>query len=219
MRKHEGIVRYASLITIGITSGLFITLPFMSLPFSSCTKTSHIESRALHQNIEEVCHTDAKENKWQYIVIHHSATGKGSATAFDNYHRNKRGWENGLAYHFVIGNGTYSRDGEIEPSDRWERQIHGAHAGNMEYNRVSIGICLVGDFENNGAPTQNQFESTAKLVQYLSRKYSIPMSKIIMHKQVAHKCTACPGKNFPFEELKTRLLQVASKKDKHTREL
>ena len=124
-----------------------------------------------------------------------------------------------MAYHFVIGNGTYSRDGEIEPSDRWERQIHGAHAGNMEYNRVSIGICLVGDFENNGAPTQNQFESTAKLVQYFSRKYSIPMSKIIMHKQVAHKCTACPVKNFPFEELKTRLLQVASKKDKHTREL
>ena len=80
-----------------------------------------------------------------------------------------------------------------------KKQIQGAHAGNMSYNRVAIGICLVGDFENEGVPTPNQFESTARLVQYLSRRYSVPMSRIIMHKQVAHKCTACPAKISPLK--------------------
>src|SRR4051812_3753672 len=51
-------------------------------------------------------------NQWQYIVIHHSATPSGSAAAFDRMHRAK-GWDE-LGYHFVIGNGTMSGDGQIE---------------------------------------------------------------------------------------------------------
>ena len=55
-------------------------------------------------------------NKWLYIVIHHSATPAGSAAQFDRSHRQK-GWDE-LGYHFVIGNGTGSRDGQIEVGPR-----------------------------------------------------------------------------------------------------
>ena len=44
------------------------------------------------------------------IVIHHSATDRGGAKAFDEYHRKKNGWDE-LGYHFVIGNGTDTPDG------------------------------------------------------------------------------------------------------------
>jgi LysM repeat protein len=41
--------------------------------------------------------------KWRYVVIHHSATRRGTMQGMDMYHRQKRRMENGLAYHFVIG--------------------------------------------------------------------------------------------------------------------
>ena len=42
-------------------------------------------------------------------------------------------------YHFVIGNGTDSQDGEIEVGWRWRRQIEVERSGDIQ-------ICLVGDF-------------------------------------------------------------------------
>lgn len=222
MRKHERIIQYLSLATTVVaTSGLLISLPFFDNvkigkfpPFFSISK---LQEPAAELGLVSICRTDTdvSENQWKYIVIHHSATEKGNAARFDNYHRNKRGWEYGLAYHFVIGNGSFSGDGEIEVAERWKKQIHGAHTANMACNRVAIGICLVGDFENGGAPTANQLESLAKLIQYLSRRYTIPVSNILLHKQVHQKGTACPGKNFPFAELKMRLLQIASNLNNH----
>ena len=89
-------------------------------------------------NLEHLCRSDVTERRWEYIVIHHSATAKGNAARFDYYHKKKKGWEYGLAYHFVIGNGSFSGNGEIEVSNRWEMQIHGLHTANMNCNHVAI---------------------------------------------------------------------------------
>ena len=50
--------------------------------------------------------------RWKYIVIHHTATDMGDPKGMDGVHR-RRGMENGLAYHFVIGNGRKMQDGSI----------------------------------------------------------------------------------------------------------
>ena len=47
-------------------------------------------------------------------MVHNSGTRQGSAKAFEHYHRRVRKIQNGLAYHFVIGNGTSTGDGAIE---------------------------------------------------------------------------------------------------------
>ena len=52
--------------------------------------------------------------RWKFIIVHNSGTRQGNARAFDYYHRKIRRMRNGLAYHFVIGNGTSSRNGQIE---------------------------------------------------------------------------------------------------------
>ena len=77
-----------------------------------------------------------KKDPWKYIVVHHTATPNGDARSLDRLHL-KRGWKNGLGYHFVIDNGTYGRrDGEIEVGRRWYRQIKGAHAKTGNMNQV-----------------------------------------------------------------------------------
>ena len=135
--------------------------------------------------------------RWDSMVIHHSSTPSGSAAIFDRYHREKLGWQ-GVGYDFVIGNGRGSADGTIEVTFRWERQIHGAHAGVQQYNEHGIGICLVGDFERS-YPTQAQVESLVWLVTYLQERCGIPTSHVLLHRHV--KNTRCPGENFPFYKL------------------
>ena len=66
----------------------------------------------------EIDRASVRRGRWRYIVVHNSGTRQGNARAFDYYHRNVRHMVNGLAYHFVVGNGTSSGDGEIEIGNR-----------------------------------------------------------------------------------------------------
>ena len=135
--------------------------------------------------------------EWKYIVIHHSASDSGNAAIFDKNHREVRHW-NGLGYHFVIGNGRGSSDGQIEIGDRWIKQIDGAHASVHEYNHFGVGICLVGNF-NTTIPTANQMASLITLAKYLQERCRIPSEKIVLHKSVRE--TDCPGRHFPYYKL------------------
>jgi len=137
---------------------------------------------------------------WKYVVIHHSATDVGDMASFDRGHK-QRGWL-GVGYHFVIGNGSYSNDGEIEVTFRWKRQIHGAHAGVKEYNEHGIGICLVGNF-NKSRPSRKQLQSLIALTAYLQGRCGIPMARILGHRDV--KSTDCPGRLFPMTQVKETL--------------
>jgi len=146
----------------------------------------------------------ALKRAWRYIVVHHSASRSGSAAVFDNWHRNGNHWDE-LGYHFVIGNGTKSGNGEVEVGSRWPKQKHGAHCkvGSDEtYNETGVGICLVGDFERT-RPSTAQMASLAQLVDFLAARYEIPDSRIIGHRDVDD--TRCPGRCFPFNDLFARL--------------
>jgi LysM repeat protein len=134
--------------------------------------------------------------RWRYIVIHHSGTRNGNAKIFDYFHRRIRGMENGLAYHFVIGNGSDSGDGEIEVGERWTRQLQGGHVRSDAQNEVAIGICLVGDFETD-RPTRKQLASLIELVTYLREKVGTPAPSFFLHRDINITPTTCPGKNFP----------------------
>ncbi|MFQ5688464.1 MAG: peptidoglycan recognition family protein [Candidatus Scalindua sp.] len=143
-----------------------------------------------------------KIRPWKYIVIHHSASDSGNAASIGKYHKNERGWVNGLGYDFLIGNGNGSRDGQIEVGNRWNKQIDGAHAGNPEYNKYGIGICLVGNFEND-YPTESQVSSLLYLIKYLQKRCNIPRDNVIMHR--TFRKTACPGRHFPYNKVLARL--------------
>lgn len=148
-------------------------------------------------------------DRWQCIVIHHSAGPTGGAVAFDRMHRlPPRNWDE-LGYHFVIGNGTDTGDGEIEVGSRWFKQKHGAHCktpGNY-HNLHGIGICLVGNFEHT-APTPSQMDSLTCLVRFLVEKHNIPVSRVYTHCEVT-RATLCPGKYFDADALRKRVASSA----------
>jgi N-acetyl-anhydromuramyl-L-alanine amidase AmpD len=148
--------------------------------------------------------TSYLEKGWTAVVVHHSETENGNAAIFDKFHREEKHWE-GVGYHFVIGNGTNSGDGQVEPTYRWTQQKTGAHCGGTDgnwANRDGVGICLVGDFSRS-SPTSRQMQSLLSLVRFLQQRYRIGQSQIYGHGDL--KITACPGGYFPMAQLKSML--------------
>ena len=153
----------------------------------------------------EIDRANVRRGRWRYIVVHNSGTRQGNARAFEYYHRNVRHMVNGLAYHFVVGNGTSSGDGEIEIGNRWRRQIQGGHVHSDYLNNIGLGICLVGDY-NRDTPTNRQLEATEELIRYLrvrvgriDRKWAI----VKAHREInpPRWPTDCPGDRFPYRWL------------------
>jgi len=142
---------------------------------------------------------------WRAIVIHHAAVRSGDAASINKMHLSN-GWD-GLGYHFVIGNGTLSGDGQIEVGFRWRDQLKGAHArarpgDDNRWNLHSIGICLVGDFTTY-APSPRQMDALVFLVRALMAEYGISADNVFPHSFV--HATECPGARFPWSQFMARI--------------
>ncbi|QDT36130.1 peptidoglycan recognition protein family protein [Stratiformator vulcanicus] len=165
------------------------------------------DSESQTQDIEGVLQTPPDETKiekrdWQYLVIHHTATVRGSVATIDAAHRRRvdsdgNPWR-GIGYHFVIGNGRGEDDGEVLPTFRWKEQLAGAHAGSKKFNNLGIGIALVGNFEQE-LPTERQTSALRKLIAELVDEFDIPPSAVMTHGQI--RATKCPGRFFDLRDV------------------
>ena len=128
------------------------------------------------------------------ILLHH-AVYNGDVEGIDRIHKNK-GWTC-IGYHFYV-----RKDGSIYRG-RKENTV-GAHAYGSNY--TSIGICAEGNFETDTMSAE-QKNSIIELVNYLKNKYGV--TKVLRHKDV--NATACPGKNYPFDEIVNGVASEATK--------
>ena len=119
------------------------------------------------------------------ISLHHAYSKNCTVEDIDRWHK-ARGWCK-IGYQFVIyKDGTTVRGRE-------ENAV-GAHTYGQ--NSHSIGICVVGNYDEEEMP-EAQKNAVIELIKYLKGKY--PITKIIRHSDVNN--TRCPGKNYPFEEI------------------
>lgn len=127
----------------------------------------------------------SKRSSTNRIILHHSACYSCSAEDIDRWHKAK-GWTC-IGYHFFV-----RKDGSIYRGR--QEDCVGAHAYGA--NMDSIGICAEGNYEEE---TMNDIQknSLKELVAYMKNKYNI--TKVQRHKDVC--ATACPGRNYPFDEI------------------
>lgn len=116
------------------------------------------------------CTTTRSGNPVQFVLIHDTEGGWDASVATLQNDPNK-------SCHYIIG--TDGRLGQFvhETVTAW-------HAGNFHYNQRSVGIEHVG--YSTKPYTEKQYAKSATLVDYLTKKYSIPKdrSHIIGHDQV-----------------------------------
>ncbi|MFO0839737.1 MAG: N-acetylmuramoyl-L-alanine amidase [Phycisphaerae bacterium] len=142
--------------------------------------------------------------KWRTIVVHHAASATATPQGMNDWHK-QRGWENGLGYHFVIGNGVNYGDGEVYVGPRWRKQQTGAHCKSGSgmffgvfrpsnfFNERGVGICLIGNFQT-GRATPAQLASLKALTRFICGETGIRAGQIYGHGEVTG-ATECPGRN------------------------
>ncbi|CAI9741613.1 peptidoglycan-recognition protein SC2-like [Octopus vulgaris] len=126
----------------------------------------------------------------EYFVVHHSETESCSTTAscdklvksIQNYHMDNKGWED-IAYNFLIGG-----NGEVYEGRGWS--VEGTHT--IGYNSKSIGICLLGNFENE-EPTTEAMESLKKMIKCSLNKGQISRNYILAGHKDLQSMRKCPG--------------------------
>jgi len=124
-----------------------------------------------------------KESRITHIVIHHSATRKGTPEQFARYHVG-RGWP-GIGYHYVI-----ARNGVIYKTNPVLKTTYHCKGANS----FSIGICVVGNFQEQ-KPSRKQLEALRGLIdelQWATARIGLEDGlEVLAHCDLSH--TSCPG--------------------------
>ncbi|XP_001605218.1 peptidoglycan-recognition protein SC2 [Nasonia vitripennis] len=124
-----------------------------------------------------------------YVIVHHAASDTCTSRAicqarlrsFQDYHMNTKKWSD-IGYNFLVG-----EDGNVYEGRGWGKA--GAHA--KTYNDKSIGICVIGNYENR-SPNSAATEAVKSLISHgvslgkINKAYSL-----IGHRQASP--TSCPG--------------------------
>lgn len=114
------------------------------------------------------------------IVVHHSASPSVSMEKIEQWHK-ERGFSE-VGYHYVIQAGGLVRLG------RKAQQI-GAHC--KGHNSDSIGVCVVGSFEDGTPVPGSQWVALVSVVSDLMRQYGLSVRDVYGHKELGK--TLCPG--------------------------
>ncbi len=109
-------------------------------------------------------------SRWNSIEIYYSATKAGNVEQLVSL--------SGLACpedincHFVVCNGLGGSDGQIQPTEKWQRQWSIIPDRTWHGSRQTIRICIIADGKT-ARPTDFQIKRTEALVEALRRKFNI----------------------------------------------
>ncbi len=132
------------------------------------------------------------------IILHHSLTKDGSTVnwnAIRKYHLSK-GW-NDIGYHF----GIEKIGSRYEVLTGRMMTVKGAHT--KGHNQDSIGICLVGNFDEV-KPPKEQWELAVELVSSLCEILFITRESVYTHNDFASYKT-CAGKKFNLRLFRSQI--------------
>jgi hypothetical protein len=108
--------------------------------------------------------------RWSCIEVYYSGTKAGNIEQLASL--------SGLASpedincHFVICNGLGGEDGQIQPTEKWQRQWSIMPGRTWYGTSQTIRICVIADGKA-ARPTDLQIKRTEVLVEELSRKFNV----------------------------------------------
>ena len=130
----------------------------------------------------------------KYIVLHHSVSpDHPTLRNFDDikrWHVENNGYRD-IGYHYVV---EYV-NGKLTTTQGRAEWDTGAHC--ISRNKDSIGICIVGNFQDT-VPGEELYGVVADLCKDIMTRHTI--KEIGGHNQ--YDATACPGKNFDVERVR-----------------
>jgi hypothetical protein len=109
-------------------------------------------------------------DRWNYLEIYYSGTKTGDIEQLASLSNLARPEE--INCHFVICNGFGGGDGEIQSTEKWQRQRSAVSSMTWQGNTQTIRICLVADGKT-AILTDGQIEAVAALSAGLCKRFNI----------------------------------------------
>jgi hypothetical protein len=113
--------------------------------------------------------------RWNRIEIYYSATKAGNVEQLASLSGLTGPDE--INCHFVICNGLGGDDGQIQPTEKWQRQWSIIPGRTWYGTGQTIRICIIADDEA-ASLTDSQVKRTEALVEALCRKFEIPTDSV-----------------------------------------
>lgn len=143
-------------------------------------------------------YTYGGKNGKKYIVIHETANTQVGANAQAHANLQSKGNARKASWHWQVD--------DIHAIQSFSDDAQAWHAGNAYYNRNGIGIEIAVNRDGNFNKT---IDNTVGLVQMLMKKYNIPITRVVRHKDTSGKY--CPAnlmsgsKGITWAQFKNRL--------------
>ena len=123
--------------------------------------------------------SDATANSvhtWNRVEVFYSNTTRGNLRELGILHGLQTGQD--LNAHFIVCNGLGAKEGQIDPTKRWQIQNPCLPDSQWRGTIDTVRICVVADGIGT-MPTETQGTRTAELVKILSKKYKISRKQVI----------------------------------------
>lgn len=139
---------------------------------------------------------EIRKSVYKGVMLHHSATGKYETADYIRLlHLNKKYGD--VGYNFILQHG---KDGHLYLKTGRNTKYVGAHCDAKTYNSEYIGVCLIGNYENDSL-TDTQYNELIRAICHIMKKYSA--YGFLGHREA--KATACPGKNINLNQIRKDL--------------
>lgn len=142
--------------------------------------------------------------KIEYIVVHHSGIKNGEDDSYLIWESIKRNHQakHKKRYPWYISDYHFAITKDLRVFNGNPISLPAFHSGDDYINFRSVSICFFGNFDIE-ILDRKQFEIGVLKITELAKEFSVPVKRILKHSDIVP--TNCPGKNFPFQELKRRV--------------
>ncbi len=175
MSNQPRVVKVLAALLISMTTGAIVLIALGNNPPSAGAFSLSVYSRLdpVEQSIRS--RSAQSHDKWDCIEIYHSHTRGGNIEQLASIERLNRPED--MNCHFLICNGHGGDNGQIQSTERWQKQRSATPDRSWYGSKQTVRICLVADGKT-ARPTDFQRKRLEALVNTLSKKFSIVPERV-----------------------------------------
>lgn len=170
MSVQPRVAKVLATLLVSMTTGAIVLLVLHGNPPSAGVFSLYSYHRLTPVEKAACSRVNQTSDRWQCIEIYYSNTKAGDIEQLASLN----GFTNpeDLNCHFVVCNGLGGNNGQIQPTEKWQRQWSAIPDRTWYGNSRTIRICVVADGKTNH-PTDFQTKRAEALVENLCAKFDI----------------------------------------------
>ena len=172
MSDQPRVIRVLAALLVSMTMGAIVLMALGNNPPSAGPF-----SLSSYFRVEKVILSDARQSldRWSHIEIYYSGTKAGNIGQLASLGGLPSPED--LNCHFIVCNGLGGGDGQIQPTEKWQRQWSIVSGGNWHGGTRTIRVCVIGDGKA-ACPTGCQARGVQALVEGLCRRFGIQLESV-----------------------------------------